>query len=128
MQSCAVDMGEISIRVIKKSREVGSSQNNGPNSIATEERVSKRGQVPMLLFAAFPGSSQLDVGIVNIVHLFWHGAYDFEISQLPKERRLHHKASAKRWLRAAPIVPQDPGARGRRLTRPAGTRSRSVRA
>ena len=50
MQRRAIDVGKISIGFIEEQCEVGSRQNDGVDSIAFEERVSKRRQAPVLLF------------------------------------------------------------------------------
>jgi len=86
MQSGTVDAGKINIRVIKKLREIGSSENDCVNSIATEEPASKRGQSPTLFFRAFPCSSQLDIRVVNVIYLLWQGANDLDLWQMPEKR------------------------------------------
>ena len=50
MQRRAIDVGKINIGSTEEQREVGSRQNDGVDSIALEERVSKSRQVPVLLF------------------------------------------------------------------------------
>ena len=52
MQRRAIDVGKISIGFIKEQREIGSRQNDGVDSIALEERVSKSRQVPVLPWAS----------------------------------------------------------------------------
>ena len=50
MQRRAIDVAKISIGSIEEQREVGSCQNDGVDSIALDERVSKSRQVPVLLY------------------------------------------------------------------------------
>ena len=95
MQRRAIEVGKISIGFIEEQREIGSRQNDGVDSIAFEERVSKRRQVPVLLFSAFSRSSQLDIRVVDVVRLVWPRLDDFDLIHLAEERRFHDEAGAK---------------------------------
>src|ERR1700735_278806 len=80
MQRRAIDIGERRVPFVEEQRKVSSPHNNRIHSIPLLQRMSDRCQVPVLLFGPSPLLEQLQIRVVNRLHLIWRRPNDLNIT------------------------------------------------